>query len=138
MPREKPGRMIDLTERVAVVTGSTRGIGRGIAEKLAAHGATLIVHGREPGLTLEQARDELASEYSVPVAMVAGDVGVPATSANLVREAFAKFKRLDIYVNNAGVLIDGLIGMIPESAVDETLAINLKSVIYGTQAAARL
>jgi len=56
----------------------------------------------------------------------------------LVRSAYSEFRRLDIMVNNAGVLRDSLIGMIGSDDIDETLRINLRSVITGTQAASRL
>lgn len=128
----------DLSGKVAAVTGGTRGIGRAIVNVLAQHGASVIINARRDSAALDAAVKEVSALYSVPVAGVAGDVGELTTSANIAREAFSRFKRLDIYVNNAGVLIDGLIGMIPEQAVEETLATNLKGVIYGTQAAARL
>jgi 3-oxoacyl-[acyl-carrier protein] reductase len=130
--------MIDLSGKVAVVTGGTRGIGRAIAETLAGQGATLIVNGRHGGEALDRAVEEIAGTHSVPVVGVAGDIGLPETSAEIARQAFARFKKLDVYVNNAGVLMDSLIGMIPPDSVDQTLDINVKGVIYGTQAAARL
>jgi 3-oxoacyl-[acyl-carrier protein] reductase len=130
--------MIDLSGRVAVVTGGTRGIGRAIAESLAGQGAAVIMNGRQAGEGLDRAVQEIADKYSVPVAGVAGDIGKAETSTEIVRQAFSRFKKLDIYVNNAGVLIDGLIGMIAAEAVEETLAVNLRGVIYGIQAAARL
>jgi 3-oxoacyl-[acyl-carrier protein] reductase len=130
--------MIDLSGRVAVVTGGTRGIGRAIAETFAAAGAAMIVNGRQGGQGLERVVQEIADSHSVPVAGVAGDIGDPETSAEIARQAFTRFKKLDIYVNNAGVLMDGLIGMIPPESVDQTLEVNVKGVIYGTQAAARL
>jgi len=130
--------MIILSGKVAVVTGGTRGIGRAIADTLAAHGAALIVNGRQGGEALDRAVHEIAAEHSVPVVGVAGDIGLAETSAEIARQAFARFKRLDIFVNNAGVLMDSLIGMIPPESVDRTIDINVKGVIYGTQAAVRL
>ena len=130
--------MIDLSGKVAVVTGGSSGIGRAIANLFAQHGASLIVNGRENGESLDGAVEEISAAYSVRVVGVAGDIGEASTSANIAREAFSRFKKLDIYGNNAGVLIDGLIGMVSENAIDETIAVNLKGVIHGTQAAARL
>ena len=130
--------MIDLTGKVAVVTGASRGIGRAIANLLAQQGASMILNSRDHGEALESAVEEIVAAYSVPVIAVAGDVGKASTSANIAREAFSRFKQLDIWVNNAGVLIDGLIGMVSESALEETMSVNLNGVIHGTQSAARL
>ncbi len=130
--------LFDLTGRVAVVTGSSRGIGRAIAEALATHGAAVILNAtRDPEATAREASD-LSERYSVPVSYVIGDIGQPETSANLAKAALTQHKRLDIWVNNAGVLIDALIGMIPQQDVDKTLGANVAGVLYGTQAAARV
>jgi 3-oxoacyl-[acyl-carrier protein] reductase len=127
-----------LSGRVAIVTGASRGIGRAIAETLAAHGATLILNGRRDGEAISRASRYISEKFNVPVSYVAGDISQAQTSANLVKDAFTRHKRLDIYVNNAGVLIDGLIGMMPEHDIDATLSINLAGVLHGVQSAARL
>lgn len=129
---------LDLSGKVGIVTGASRGIGAAIAETLAAHGMDLILNGRSAGAQLDAMVERLAGDYGVNVAAHAGDVADPGTSAALAKLAFASHKRLDCWVNNAGVLIDGLIGMVPPADIDASLGINLAGVIHGTQQAARL
>ncbi|MFY9655514.1 MAG: glucose 1-dehydrogenase [Methylocystis sp.] len=130
--------LFDLAGRVAVVTGSSRGIGKAIAEALAAHGAAVILNANRDAEATARAASELSGRYNVPVTYVLGDIAKPETSANLAKAALTQHKRLDVWVNNAGVLIDALIGMIPQQDVDKTLGANVAGVLYGTQAAARV
>ncbi len=129
---------LSLAERVAVITGASRGIGAAIADTLAAHGANLILSGLSNQAALEGLRGDLVQHYGVEVDLVMGDVADPATSTALSKLAFNKYRRLDVWVNNAGVLIDGLIGMVPDKDIQATLGTNLAGVLHGTQAAARL
>ena len=129
---------LSLSGRVAVVTGASRGIGAAIADSLAAHGANLILSGFSNQNTLDGLRNDLMGRYGVEVDLAKGDIADPATSAALTKLAFTKYRRLDVWVNNAGVLIDGLIGMVPDSDIQATLGTNLAGVLHGTQAAARL
>lgn len=129
---------IDLSGRVAAVTGSSRGIGLAIANCLAEHGASIILNGVRDRTALAARAEEISASYSVPVLPVLADVSSEEGAQQLVKAAHQEFRRLDIMVNNAGVLRDGLIGMIGASDIDETLRINLRGVISGTQAAARL
>ena len=128
----------DLSGRVAIVTGSSRGIGAAIAQKLAANGASVILNGLRNSDALKDQATDLASTYGVEVKVVAGDVSDASVSQALVKEAFSSFRRLDIMVNNAGVLRDSVIGMIQDDQIDETLNVNLRGVLNGVQAAARL
>lgn len=130
--------LFDLTGRVAVVTGSSRGIGKAIAEALAAHGAAVILNANREAEATAQTANDLSERYSVPVSYVVGDIAKPETSANLAKAALTQHKRLDIWVNNAGVLIDAPIGMIPQQHIDMTLGANVAGVLYGTQAGARV
>jgi 3-oxoacyl-[acyl-carrier protein] reductase len=130
--------LFDLTGHVAVVTGSSRGIGKAIAEAFAAHGAAVILNANRDVEATARAASELSERYSVPVTYVVGDIARPETSANLAKVALTQHKRLDIWVNNAGVLIDALIGMMPQQMVETTLGTNIAGVLYGTQAAARV
>lgn len=129
---------LDLSGKIAIVTGASRGIGLAVAESLASNGASLILNARSDTERLDREAERLASKYDVPVLAQIGDVGESECSQKLVKLAFSKFKRLDVYVNNAGVLNDGLIGMVSEEDIDKTLRVNLAGVIHGTQSAARL
>lgn len=129
---------LSLSGRIAVVTGASRGIGAAISEAFAANGANLILSGLSNEEKLGRTRDEIAGRYGVSVDVVIGNIADPATSATLAKLAFSKYHRLDIWVNNAGVLLDGLIGMISEADIQKTLGTNLAGVLHGTQAAARL
>jgi len=129
---------LDLTDRVAIVSGSSRGIGLAIAKRLAEHGASVVLNGLREENTLRDRANEISQAYGVRVVPVIADISTDVGAQLLVRSAFSEFRRLDIMVNNAGVLRDSLIGMIGAEDIDETLRINLRSVITGTQAASRL
>lgn len=130
--------LIDLSGRVGVVTGASRGIGRGIAETFARNGMNLILSGRSDGEALAAFADDLAARHGVRVDTVLGDVADPSTTAALAKAAFSTHRKLDVWVNNAGVLIDGLVGMVPQADINQTLGVNLAGVINGVQSAARL
>jgi 3-oxoacyl-[acyl-carrier protein] reductase len=86
-----------LENRVAIVTGAGRGIGRAIAERLAGEGARLVVNDLDPATAEDTARS-----LRVPGLACAGDVTDPTTAAALVCSAMTRWRRLDIVVNNAG------------------------------------
>jgi 3-oxoacyl-[acyl-carrier protein] reductase len=129
---------IDLTGKVAVITGSSRGIGWAIAGRFAEAGASIVLNGVRDPAALGARSSELSERFGVKVVPVIADVADDAGAQLLVKTAYAEFRRLDVMVNNAGVLKDGLIGMIQPDDLDSTLRINLRGVINGTQAAARL
>lgn len=127
---------IDLSGRVALVTGSTRGIGRAVAENLAKAGATVILNGR--GDRLPAAAAEIKDRYGVETAAIAADVANADAVAAMVQNIFKTFGRLDVLVNNAGVLKDGLIGMIRSDDLNGTIAINTVGTLNCIQSGARL
>jgi 3-oxoacyl-[acyl-carrier protein] reductase len=126
---------IDLSGRVALVTGASRGIGLAIAQRLAAAGASVAVNARtiDDGILEAFGKDE-AQRISV----LPGDVGAPETAGQMTRAIFTHHKRLDILVNNAGIMRPAPIGMISDDEIDRTLATNLAGAIRLIQSAARL
>jgi len=126
---------IDLSGRVAVVTGASRGIGFAIARRLLAAGATVIVNSRRIDADVVA---ELLAVAPDRVHLEPGDIADPDGARQLVRAVFSRHKRLDILVNNAGIMRAAVIGMISDDDLRATLDLNLASPIHLIQAAARL
>lgn len=120
----KPGCRVDLTGQVALVTGASRGIGRAIAVRLAECGASVAAVARTvEGLseTLEAIRS--AGGTAEPFG---GSVADPKDVERIVEEVEAKFPKVQILVNNAGVTKDGLMLRMEDSAWDDVIDTNLK------------
>jgi len=125
-----------LQAKVALVTGSTRGIGRGIAEAFLAEGARLIVNGRSPA-GVERAAAEFRAR-GAEVMGIAADIGIPSQAVDLVERAAQAFGRLDILVNNAGIWRRRRVLEITPEEWDRLLAVNLTGAFFCAQAAARI
>ncbi|HXZ00388.1 MAG TPA: SDR family NAD(P)-dependent oxidoreductase [Stellaceae bacterium] len=125
--------MDDLSGRVALVTGASRGIGRAVALALAAAGADVVVNYRRRAAEAEEVCGAIVRLGRRAIALGA-DVAVAAEVERLIAAAQAQLGTVDILVNNAGisqpVTLDGL----SEAVWDETIAANLKSVFLVTQA----
>lgn len=124
--------------KVAVVTGSTRGIGWAIAETLAEHGMHVVVNGVANAALIEARASELTQRYGVETLALLADAKEPRQVAALYQAVFKRWKRLDVLVNSAGIMRGALIGMISDELVRETLDINLAGCIHHLQAAAKL
>jgi NAD(P)-dependent dehydrogenase (short-subunit alcohol dehydrogenase family) len=125
-------------KRVALVTGGSRGIGRGIAESLADSGFDLAINGVREEAQVDDVLRSLA-DRGVKVAYCRGDVAVPANRAAIIDGIRARFGRLDVLVNNAGVAPNVRADLLDatEESFDRVLGINLKGPYFLTQAAAR-
>jgi 3-oxoacyl-[acyl-carrier protein] reductase len=123
---------IDLTGRNALVTGSTRGIGRAIAETLAAAGARVAVVGRD------QVRAEAAAaEIGHDAQGFAADMADPAAVAKLVSDVEAAFGGVDILVNNAGLTRDNLMMRLKDDDWDAVIDANLRGAFLAIRAVSR-
>jgi 3-oxoacyl-[acyl-carrier protein] reductase len=122
----------ELAGRVAIVTGSTRGLGRAIAERFGSEGASVVVHGRSA--------DACASAAAtIPGAIgCAGDIARPGFADELVAAAIAAFGRLDIVVNNAGAAIDNFVTGVTDERWEASLATNLTGPFAVLRAATRV
>ncbi|MFA6213762.1 MAG: SDR family NAD(P)-dependent oxidoreductase [Candidatus Micrarchaeia archaeon] len=119
---------------VAIVTGSTKGIGLGIAEELARQGASVVVTGRHQD-ECDEVSARIASEFKVETAGVACDMGRPQEIKKLVESTVSRFGKLDIFVNNAGIFPFKPLGEISEDEYGEVLGINLKGSFFSIKEA---
>lgn len=126
--------MSDLSGKVAIVTGGTKGIGLAIAEHLARAGASVMVSARTAA-DVDAVVASLQAESEAPVAGMACDVADPEACAGLVAETVKRFGRLDVLVNNAGL---GVFKPITELSVEEwrlQVDVNLGGVFFCSKAA---
>ncbi|WP_434480662.1 3-oxoacyl-[acyl-carrier-protein] reductase [Gemmatimonas sp.] len=130
------GLTISLVGRVALVTGSTRGIGRSIAAALAHAGARVAVTGRDKEKA-EAAAAEIAAATGAEVRGYAADVSEPAQAAALVEAVEKDFGQLDILVNNAGLTRDNLLMRLKDDDWDAVLNANLRGAFATCRAATR-
>ena len=118
----------------AIVTGSTSGIGKGIAEALAASGANVMLNGFGDAAEIERQRAALASSARVEVAYHPADMSKPADIRDMVASA-QKIGGVDILVNNAGIQHVAPIEQFPDDRWDAIIAINLSSAFHAIKAA---
>jgi 3-oxoacyl-[acyl-carrier protein] reductase len=124
--------MFDLTDRMALVTGATGGIGGAIARAFHKQGATVAVSGRQT-----EKLDKLAAELGSRVHVLPCDLGDRIAVAGLVDAAIGKLGQLDILVNNAGLTKDNLLMVMKDEQWDEVIAVNLTATFTLMRAAAR-
>ncbi len=122
--------------RVAVVTGGSRGIGRAIAIRLGAEGATVVITYRSNAAAAEAAA-ALVREAGGVATVVPFDVGDAEATRVAIQDIVDRMGRVDILVNNAGVAVDGLLLRLKEEDWERALRINLSGVFHCTKAALR-
>jgi 3-hydroxybutyrate dehydrogenase len=124
-----------LKGKTAIVTGSTSGIGLGIARALAASGANLMLNGFGDAAQIETLRAGLASEFGAKVGYSSADMSKPDQIHAMVEAAVGQLGSADILVNNAGIQYTAPVESFPPERWDAVIAINLSAVFHGIQAA---
>ncbi|MFI1582457.1 SDR family oxidoreductase [Embleya sp. NPDC020630] len=128
--------MGDLTGRVALVTGGSRGIGAAIAKRLAGEGAAVAVTYVEAADRARAVVEEIKAAGGRAVA-VRADLTEPDAAAEAVERTVAELGRIDILVNNAGFLTYGPLTEVCDTELDRVLAVDIRSVFTAARAAAR-
>ncbi|MDH3454685.1 MAG: 3-oxoacyl-[acyl-carrier-protein] reductase [Desulfuromonadales bacterium] len=124
-----------LSDKVAIITGASRGIGRFVAVALAAQGAKVVASARNAE-ALESLVAEIKAQGGDALAVVA-DVATEADANNLIEQAVATYGRVDILINNAGITRDGLLLRMKNDDWDAVIDTNLKGAFLCTRAAAK-
>ena len=123
-----------LSGKVALVTGSTSGIGLAVARALARNGAAVMLNGSRPAAEAEGLRVAMAAEFGVKVAYTSADLADAASVRALAAAAEKQLGVVDILVNNAGIQHVAAVDEFPEEKWDQLIAINLSSVFHATKA----
>jgi len=122
-------------DKTALVTGSTSGIGLGIARRLAAQGANLILNGFGEPAAIAQLRQELADQYGVEVRYDGADMSKPEAIEAMMGKALAEFGCVDLLINNAGIQHVAPVDEFPVDKWYAILAINLSATFHTTRLA---
>ncbi|TXL67649.1 3-oxoacyl-[acyl-carrier-protein] reductase [Cerasibacillus terrae] len=125
-----------LTEKVALVTGASRGIGRAIALELAKEGADIVVNYAGNKERAEEVVKEI-EEMGRKAISIQADVSDEISVKKMIKDTIKEFNRLDILVNNAGITKDNLIMRMKEKDFDDVINTNLKGVFLCTKAVSR-
>lgn len=128
--------MSQLADRIAVVTGGSRGIGRGIALELAKRGATLVINYNNSADAANEVVEQIKAGGGQAVAVQA-DVSTEDGANNLIKTAIDTYGKIDILVNNAGTTRDNVIMMMKPEDFDTVIQTNLRSTWLCSKAAVR-
>lgn len=121
---------LDLSGQVAVITGSTSGIGAALAQGLAASGANIVLNGLGDAAEIEAFRARLEADHGVTAVYHDADMLEPSEIEDLIKSTSARFGRLDILINNAGIQHVARIEELPPASWDRIIAINLTSAFH--------
>jgi 3-hydroxybutyrate dehydrogenase len=128
------GRVAELAGKTAVITGSTSGIGLGIAMSFARAGMNLVINGLGPAEEVERTRAGLAGSFDVNAIYAPADMSKPGDIAAMIETAERRFGNVDVLVNNAGIQHVAPIETFPPERWDAILAIDLTSAFHTTRA----
>jgi 3-hydroxybutyrate dehydrogenase len=124
-----------LRGKVAVVTGSTSGIGLGIATALAADGAAIMLNGFGDAAAIDKLKRDLAHKHGVKVSYSGADMSKPAQIREMIAAATSELGSVDVLVNNAGIQHVAPVESFPDDKWDAIIAINLSAAFHATKAA---
>jgi 3-hydroxybutyrate dehydrogenase len=125
---------VTLKGKVALVTGSTSGIGLGIARKLAAEGADVVLNGLSDAAAVSTLQSEMQAEFGVRVDYSPADMSRPEQIVEMIEQATARLGQVDILVNNAGIQHTARVHEFPVEKWDAILAINLSAAFHAIRA----
>ena len=123
-----------LKDKTALVTGSTSGIGLGIARALAQAGCNIVLNGFGESSEIERERTQIAGDFGVGAAFDGADLAKPAEIVRMIEAATREFGRVDILVNNAGIQHTAPIEKFPVDRWDAVIAINLSANFHTMRA----
>jgi 3-oxoacyl-[acyl-carrier protein] reductase len=126
---------MEFNDKVAVVTGSSRGIGKAIATYFAQEGATVVISGRSQA-SIDSVVKEITAASGKAIA-IAADVAVVEDASNLIKKTIEEFGKIDILINNAGITRDNLLLRMSEEEWDAVLNTNLKGAFNCIKACAK-
>ena len=126
-------RALDFSGRVALVTGGSRGLGLLIARELGRHGAKVVIAARDEDELLRAKRDLL--ERGIEVTTVVTDLATPADAERVVEACVSAYGRLDVLINNAGVITVGPFDTMSYADFDDAMAVHFRAPLYMLRAA---
>jgi 3-oxoacyl-[acyl-carrier protein] reductase len=129
---------INLTGKIAIVTGGTRGIGLACAEIFASAGATVVVVGRNDLTAAKNVASSITNSFGTQAIGLVADARNNGEIQEIYKRVYSSYGGLDVLVNNAGVMQDSLLGMITPEEITNTLEVNAAGVILHLQSASRL
>jgi 3-oxoacyl-[acyl-carrier protein] reductase len=124
---------MDFSNKVAIVTGGSRGIGRAIAKKLATFNSHVVINYTSSETEALKVKEEIES-LGVECMAIKCDVSKSEDVNNMINEVMNKFGKIDILINNAGITKDGLLMKMKEEDFDKVIDVNLKGVFNCTKA----
>ncbi|KIP03859.1 hypothetical protein PHLGIDRAFT_129895 [Phlebiopsis gigantea 11061_1 CR5-6] len=128
---------LPLLGKVAIITGASRGIGAGVAERLAADGATVVVNYNGSKSAADQLVERINAGGKGKAVAAKADMSSLDESVRLVEDTARQFGRLDVLVLNAAIVIDGTLDVITPEQFDSQFSLNVKVPLFMVQAAAR-
>ncbi len=133
-PARKPAPIAGLAGKTAIVTGSTSGIGLGIAMSFAKAGMNIVLNGFGSAQEIAATRMRFKKEFGIDAAYSGADMSKPGEIADMVRDAEREFGAVDVLVNNAGIQHVEAIETFPPAKWDAIIAIDLSSAFHGIRA----